>query len=282
MFSITLSLVLIWNLMPSSIGQSMDWGSDDDWQGDSCERILATRRDQFLTEIGTLNVFWAHWGHSDLQQDLLGFQVESPTLSPRFEWINEGRRPLEDIDPNGSKLAAYVRRDMSCYFSPGRLYERGKRDPALRDPNTPRFLAAHEMGHHLQNILGLFDAENIIHPFQGQEKFFRLELQADCLAGVYLRGYELQSISQRELRTGQTLLTPPTKFLNLPYLAGPYAEVSPVSIAQRAELIRSKRTRPTLVERRFWFRRGLSGNPEDCRLLEGSLEELLRMSAHAP
>jgi uncharacterized protein len=47
---------------------------------------------------------------------------------------------------------------------------------------------AHEVGHHIQNELGIIDRVNrIMHtdPSQGNAASVALELQADCLAGIW-------------------------------------------------------------------------------------------------
>jgi len=50
------------------------------------------------------------------------------------------------------------------------------------------YVIAHEMGHHVQNLVGISDKvhdEEQSNPDQANELSVRLELQADCLAGVW-------------------------------------------------------------------------------------------------
>jgi predicted metalloprotease len=50
------------------------------------------------------------------------------------------------------------------------------------------YVIAHEVGHHVQNVLGISDevrAEQQASPDDANELSVRLELQADCLAGVW-------------------------------------------------------------------------------------------------
>lgn len=55
----------------------------------------------------------------------------------------------------------------------------------------PAFVIAHEVGHHVQNLNGDYDraAEDLeaLDPVVANEALRRLELQADCLAGVWAR-----------------------------------------------------------------------------------------------
>ncbi len=53
------------------------------------------------------------------------------------------------------------------------------------------YVIAHEMGHHVQNLVGISDKvheQEQSNPDQANELSVRLELQADCLAGVWAHG----------------------------------------------------------------------------------------------
>ena len=50
------------------------------------------------------------------------------------------------------------------------------------------YIVAHEIGHHVQNLLGVMDDVNLAqqeNPDEANELSVRLELQADCLAGIW-------------------------------------------------------------------------------------------------
>jgi predicted metalloprotease len=50
------------------------------------------------------------------------------------------------------------------------------------------YIIAHEIGHHVQNLLGVMDDVNLAqqeNPDEANELSVRLELQADCLAGIW-------------------------------------------------------------------------------------------------
>jgi predicted metalloprotease len=53
---------------------------------------------------------------------------------------------------------------------------------------APAYVIAHEFGHHVQSVAGVNDAvrrEQRADPSQANELSVRLELQADCLAGIW-------------------------------------------------------------------------------------------------
>ncbi len=59
------------------------------------------------------------------------------------------------------------------------------------------YVIAHELGHHVQNLLGLerrMREAQQRHPEQANELSVRLELQADCFAGVWGHGAEQEGI----------------------------------------------------------------------------------------
>jgi predicted metalloprotease len=61
------------------------------------------------------------------------------------------------------------------------------------------YVIAHELGHHVQNLLGIerqVEQSSRTHPDQANELSVRLELQADCLAGVWARSANARGILQ--------------------------------------------------------------------------------------
>ena len=87
------------------------------------------------------------------------------------------------------------------------------------------YVIAHEMGHHVQNLLGILPEVNRLqqqNPADANDLSVKLELQADCLAGVWgystgqrgiLEPGEGTSLAQRrqvrQLTLGQELLDEP-------------------------------------------------------------------------
>jgi predicted metalloprotease len=61
------------------------------------------------------------------------------------------------------------------------------------------YVIAHELGHHVQNLLGIeqqVEQESRSHPGDANELSVRLELQADCLAGVWARSANARGVLQ--------------------------------------------------------------------------------------
>jgi predicted metalloprotease len=118
------------------------------------------------------------------------------------------------------------------------------------------YVIAHEVGHHVQNLLGISDhvrnQQQRMSGSQGNELSIRLELQADCLAGVW--GYHHQQRSLLE--------------------AGDIEEGMAAASAVGDDTMQRRATgtiqpeswtHGSAEQRRSWFRRGLqSGDPDAC------------------
>lgn len=85
---------------------------------------------------------------------------------------------------------AYCIRDRNIYVDLAYFSERVPETGAEGD-FPPAFIIAHEVGHHIQNLTGTFDEKflgRLDDPAIDPNRLMvRLELQADCLAGVWAR-----------------------------------------------------------------------------------------------
>ena len=116
------------------------------------------------------------------------------------------------------------------------------------------FLIGHEVGHHIQNLNGRFHALSqalYSSPENGPDYVRRFELQADCLAGVWIHDSSAWASSD-QFRAD--LLAVLTDIGDDTLLTGqPEAKVRRVGLHGTAE------------QRKRWFLRGaLSGDPEAC------------------
>ncbi len=122
------------------------------------------------------------------------------------------------------------------------------------------YVIAHEIGHHVQHILGVGNRVRQMQqsrPSEANDLSVRLELQADCFAGVWAN-----STSQRRmLETGDV-----EEALNAAAAIGDDRVQRQTTGSVRPESF----THGTSAQRVGWFRRGLeSGNPESCDSFTG-------------
>ena len=123
------------------------------------------------------------------------------------------------------------------------------------------YVIAHEIGHHVQHILGVDNRVRQMQqnrPGEANELSVRLELQADCFAGVWGN-----STSQRRiLEEGDV-----EEALNAAAAIGDDRIQRQTTGSVRPESF----THGSSAQRVTWFRRGLeSGNPESCDTFAGS------------
>jgi hypothetical protein len=114
---------------------------------------------------------------------------------------------------------------------------------------------AHEVGHHVQTLLGTNAAvqrESRENPDDANELSVRLELQADCFAGVWAKSvYGLGALEPGDIEEGLDAA----------------AAVGDDRIQQQTQgrIDPETFTHGTSEQRMTWFTNGYeSGNPEDC------------------
>jgi hypothetical protein len=148
----------------------------------------------------------------DPQADLFEF-IESVTEDVQASWEEQFRAAGQDYPETqlvvfeegtqtgcGPGSAAtgpfYCPADSLVYLDLGFFQELSDRFGAPGD-TAIAYVVAHEFGHHVQNVLGISDdvrSAQQSDPDRANELSVRLELQADCLAGVWA-----YSVYEREL-----------------------------------------------------------------------------------
>jgi predicted metalloprotease len=123
------------------------------------------------------------------------------------------------------------------------------------------YVIAHEVGHHVQNILGISGKVRELqesHPQQAGQLSIRLELQADCLAGVWGHSTNQRNLlEQGDVESG----------------LGAAAAVGDDRIQKQAGsgVHPETWTHGSSAERVRWFKRGLdSGRMSECNTFRGS------------
>ncbi len=119
------------------------------------------------------------------------------------------------------------------------------------------YVLAHEVGHHVQNLLGIADkvraAQQHASDAQANQLSVRLELQADCFAGVWARHADQ---TKHILEAG-----------DVESALRAAAAVGDDTLQKRAQgyVVPESFTHGTAAERTSWFKRGLaSGSVNDC------------------
>ena len=128
------------------------------------------------------------------------------------------------------------------------------------------YVIAHEIGHHVQHLLGLSDQVRRAqgqNPGQANDLSIRLELQADCFAGVWAHGMDprLRGADEPALQPGDA-----DEALNAAAAVGDdriqsqsSGEVNPETWTHGSSELRAQ-----------WFNTGLqSGNVDSCDTFEG-------------
>ncbi|RZI40842.1 metalloprotease [Herbaspirillum sp. HC18] len=123
------------------------------------------------------------------------------------------------------------------------------------------YVIAHEVGHHVQNLLGISEkvegARRRMSPVQGNALSVRLELQADCFAGVW--AYHADR-ARSILEAGDVEAA-----LNAASAIGDDA----LQRQARGEVVPDSFTHGTSQQRVRWFRRGIeSGRVGACNTFE--------------
>ena len=124
------------------------------------------------------------------------------------------------------------------------------------------YVVAHEVGHHVQNLLGISDKVDAARQrgseAQANAMSVRLELQADCFAGVWAK--RSQAVSTWRLEDGdiETALNAATQIGD-----------DTLQRKSRGTVVPESFTHGTSAQRVGWFKRGFeSGSPDQCSTFE--------------
>ena len=120
------------------------------------------------------------------------------------------------------------------------------------------YVIAHEVGHHVQNLMGTSDevhnAQQRLSRAEGNEMSVRLELQADCYAGVW--GYHAPRVSEVVLDPGD---------VDEALTAASAIGDDRLQKQSQGRVVPESFTHGTSEQRARWFRRGFeSGDMRQC------------------
>ncbi len=131
------------------------------------------------------------------------------------------------------------------------------------------YVVAHEMGHHVQNVLGIEEKMRKLqadHPDEKLQYSVRLELQADCFAGVWGHSVYTQQTQDRQLGANeiQSALTAAAAVGDDTLQKETQGRVAPDSF-----------THGTSAQRQTWFKNGFdSGDISSCDTFKGDYTSL--------
>jgi len=156
----------------------------------------------------------------------------------------------------------YCPRDRKIYLDLAFLEQLQRRLDAPGD-FAQAYIVAHEIGHHVQNLLGVMEDVNLQSqesPDDANELSVRLELQADCLAGIWGHSAYAQGdlLETGDLEEGLAAA----------------AAVGDDRIQQQAgqEVNPEAFTHGTAEQRVRWFRKGFdTGDPTACDTFKGDV-----------
>jgi hypothetical protein len=195
---------------------------------------------RLLGAIQSLDAYWAeaYTGQGQFQQP--GVEVFSASVNTACGAATSAVGPF------------YCPLDQSIYIDLGFYQELETRFGAEGGPFAEMYVAAHEYGHHMQNLLGLLDAGRDPGAEGGA---VRTELMADCFAGVWgahaVETGFLEPLSREQIEQALS--------------AAEAIGDDRIQEQTQGQVNPETWTHGSSEQRQEWFSRGLdSGDPNDC------------------
>jgi predicted metalloprotease len=155
----------------------------------------------------------------------------------------------------------YCPADTTAYFDPGFFQDLVDRFGSSGGPLAQEYVVAHEFGHHIQNVLGTLDRAQ--QDPQGPESgAVRVELQADCYAGLWVR----HATTQQDPNSGKPFLEPLTQQdLNDALSAASAVGDDRIQKAATGRVSPEAWTHGSSAQRQTWFYQGYqTGDINQC------------------
>ncbi len=134
---------------------------------------------------------------------------------------------------------------------------------------APAYVLSHEIGHHVQNLLGIDDevrSQQQADPSQANELSVRMELQADCFAGVWA-----STVFVGQLPSGENLAIDPGEISEALEAAAAVGD-DRIQETIQGRVDPESFTHGTSEQRQQWFTNGYeSGDPAACDTFSANL-----------
>jgi uncharacterized protein len=162
----------------------------------------------------------------------------------------------------------YCPLDENIYIDLGFFNELQTRFGATGDL-APAYVLSHEIGHHVQNLLGIDDevrSQQQASPSEANDLSVRMELQADCFAGVWA-----STVFVGQLPSGEDLAIDPGEISEALEAAAAVGD-DRIQEAIQGRVDPESFTHGTSEQRQQWFTTGYdTGDPAACDTFSASL-----------
>jgi len=190
------------------------------------------------------------------------FRAQGGSYRPPVLVLFDGRTPTACGTGNSATGPFYCPADSKVYIDLS-FFRLMQQRFKVGGEFAQAYVIAHEVGHHVQNLLGISDkvhnAQGRVSETQGNALSVKLELQADCLAGVWayhtnqkeaiLEGGDIEQALATATAIGDDAL----------------------QRQARGEVVPDSFTHGSSAQRVRWFKRGIdSGDVQQCNTFEAS------------
>lgn len=167
---------------------------------------------------------------------------------------------LEQIGPHYCPLDENVYVDLDFFDQLATRF-------GARGDFAPAYVVAHEVAHHVQNVLGISDQVRTLQqqePSRANDYSIRLELQADCFAGVWASTLYVDPTGSSDVGGDGLIELDPGEVSEALEAAAAVGD-DRIQEATTGRIDPEKFNHGTSAQRQEWFNRGYStGDPNQC------------------
>jgi uncharacterized protein len=226
--------------------------------GQHCKSGADANSDQECRVVGTVNSVQAFWA-----EQLPRYQRQ---YTPAKTVLYKGMTQSACGTASNQVGPFYCPIDKKVYIDASFFDELSSRFGADDGALAQEYVVAHEYGHHVQDILGVLDAAQQ-DPQGADSGSVRIELMADCLAGVWANG----AASTKDAN-GRSFLKPLTQQdIQSALSAASAVGDDRIQKSTQGRVNPESWTHGSSEERQRWFTRGYqSGDLNQCNTLDAS------------